>query len=218
MNKVNYITVTEFQNMNPETDFTGFSDVTISGMISRASQNIDNFLQYSLGVEDIVGEKNEAMVSSNGNLIVYTAKSPIISVSAVALKLGTAVINLSMADGNGVVRYDIPWRAKSFTYPYQEIAFTGTLSIRNFYSLRGTQIFTTVSYRAGYETIPDDVKDACNLWTKDVFVRQSNPMNLTSMTQGAISMGFGSPDSDTGESRWVKQAKGILQSYRRVTA
>ena len=220
MIKANYLTVNEFKNFNPEVDFTNYNDTTISGMISRASANIDNYLQYSLAVEDIVDEKNEAIVSSNGNLMIYTTKYPIISVAAISLKLGTAHIDLSLVDGAGNARYDIPVRARNILYPYQEIAFTGTLSVRNFFSLRNMQIFTKTSYRAGYDTIPDDLKDAVNLWTKDIFIRQSNPMDLVSASQGAVSMQFKNralnPDSE--DSKWIQDAKGILQSYRKYTS
>ena len=200
--------------MNPETDFTNYTAATISGMISRASKWVDNYLQYSLGVEEITSEKEEAVVSSDGNLIIYTRKRPLQSVSAISLKLGTANIALSMADGNGNARYDIPSRQTHVVYPYQEIAFTGTLSIRNFYQLRGITIYAVISYRAGYETIPDDIKDAVNLVTKDIFIRQANPMDLAGMTQGAISMSF--RDRDGGESDMIRDAKAILQDYKKV--
>lgn len=218
MNSANYITVAEFQTMNPELDFTGFSDPTISGMIRTASQGMDNYLQYSLAVEDIVAEKNEALVNSHGNLMIFTRKFPIISVSAVSLKLGTVNTDLSLTDGAGNARYEIPDRARNIVYPYQELAFTGTFSIRNFYAIRGLQIYTKVSYRAGFVTIPDDVKDACSLWTRDIFTRQANPMDLKSINQGAISMSFRDLDPDTGDARWLKQAKSILSSYKKYTA
>lgn len=215
MNNTNYISTSEFVDMNPELDFSLYSEATISGMISRASKNVDNYLQYSLGVEDVVGEKQEASVSNNGNLVVNTRKFPIISVSSVSLKLGTVNLALNLTDGAGNARYDIPSRARSFTYPYQEIAMTGTFSIRNFFQLRGVEIFTVVSYRAGYATIPDDIKDAVSLWAKDIFLRQSNPMGVKSITQGAISITYNDRNAD-GDSVMVAQAKSILNDYRRI--
>lgn len=214
MQSANYITVTEFKDMNPEVDFTQYSDATISGMISRASSQMDNFLQYSLVVEDVVGEKNETIVTSQGNLQVYPRKFPIISVSAIQIKLGTVHLDLNLTDGAGNPRYDIPFRARSVTYPYQEISVTGVMSIRNFYQLRSVETFTVINYRAGYETIPPDLKDACNLMTKDIFIRQANPMDVKALTQGAISMTFRDADDET---RWVKNAKSIMQSYRKFT-
>lgn len=215
MNKVNYISTSEWESMNPELDLSGYTDATISGMISRASVGMNNYLQYSLGVEEIVDEKNEAMVSSKGNLIIYTRKFPIVSVSAISLKLGTVHLDLNLADGGGNPRYDIPSRGRSITYPYQEIAMTGVFSIRNFYQMRDLELFSKISYRAGYDVIPDDIKDACNLWTKDIFNRQTNPMELSGLIQGAIRMDFKDKNSD-GDGIFLRQAKNILQSYRRA--
>jgi len=217
MNTANYITVTEFKNMNPEVDFSPYTDVTLSGMISRASQNIDNYLQYSLGIEQISNEKAESMITNQGNLVVYTRKFPIQSVSAIQLKLGTVNLNLNMTDSNGNARYDIPSRGRYVMYPYQEISMTGVFSIRNFYQLRGIELFSVISYVAGYSTIPNDLKDAVNLWAKDIFIRQVNPMEVKSTAQGAVSVTYNDRDAVSGDSNYVKQAKSILQSYRKFT-
>ena len=217
MTSVPYISVTEFKQYNPEIDFSNYTDPTISGMIQRASAQIDNFLQYSLTIEDVTNETNEAMVSSNGNLVIYTRKFPVQSVASISLKLGTVHLDLNLTDGSGNPRYDIPSRGRSITYPYQEISMTGVFSIRNFLQLRDREIFSKIAYRAGYETIPDDIKDACNLWTKDIFIRQANPMDIRSVNQGGIAMSFRDRggDLDNGDSTWIKQAKSILQSYRK---
>ena len=217
MNVANYITVTEFQTMNPEIDFTNYTDTTISGMISRASQSMDNFLQYSLGIESVVGEKTEAMVSNQGNLVIYTRKFPIVEVSAIKLKLGTVHLDLTLTDGSGNPRYDIPSRGRSVTYPYQEISMTGVFSVRTFYQLRGVEVFSVIDYVAGYSDIPNDIKEACNLWTKDVFMRQANPMDIKEAYQGAIRVQYRDRDNDSGDGTYMKQAKSILQSYRKFT-
>lgn len=216
MNSANYITVTEFKNWNPEIDFTRYADATISGMIARASKGIDSFLQYSLSIEDISNEKDEGKISSDGNLIIHTRKIPIVSVSSLVLSIGTTEMTLNLTDGNGNTRYDIPTRAKYISYPYQEISLTGTFSITNLAQLRPYDFFTTVSYRAGYETIPDDIKDACDLWTKDIFIRQANPMDLKSTSQGSVSITHRDRDPVTGEGSFMKQAKAILSDYKRL--
>ena len=208
-----YISVTEFQQYNPELDFTAYSTATLSGVISRASKWVDNFAQTPLDLRAVTNEKTEAVVNSNGNLIIHTRQYPIQSVSAISLKLGTASYTLSLADGNGTARYDIGSRGTYILYPFQEVAFTGTLSIRNFYQLRNVNIFSVISYIAGYETIPDDIKDACNLIAKDIFIRQSNPMDLSNLTQGGITVSY--RPRDDGDSDSVRDAKQILQDYRR---
>lgn len=213
MNAANYITVTEFQNMNPEVDFSNYNDTTISGMIKSASAGMDNFLNYSLGIETITDEKNEAIVDSEGNLRVFVRKMPVQSVSALQLKLGTVSLDLQLTTG-GTDRYEIPTRGSYVLYPFQEVALTGTFSVRNFYQMRGRTIYTKMTYVAGYATIPQDIKDACNLWTKDIFIRQANPMDIKGTNQGAIGMSF----KDDKESKWLTQAKEILFKYQGVTA
>jgi hypothetical protein len=56
--------------------------------------------------------------------------------------------------------------------------------------------------------------DAVTLLVKDIFIRQSNPMNLTSITQGGIQMAF--DQKEGGKSVLVQQAEAILSPYRRM--
>lgn len=214
MNSAPYISVTDFQNMNPEMDFSQYTPTTISGMIVRASAWVDNYLQYSLSIEDIVEEKSEAAIDSEGNLRIFTQKMPVQSVSSLKLKLGTSVLDFSLTDGAGQPKYEIPTRGTYVLYPQQEIALTGNFSIRNFTYLRGRTIFSVISYRAGYETIPQAIRDAVNLKTKDIFIRQANPLDVKSVQQGAISYDFRDRD-ETGESDMEKDAKRLLEEYVR---
>lgn len=216
MNAAPYISVSEFQTNNPELDFSAYADTTVSGMIARASAHVDAFLHYSLGVENLSNELTDAYADTDGNLKIFTRKIPIVSVSSLQLKLGTYSTSLSLTDSAGNARYDVPDPQHHILYPYQEIATTGTVSINNFFQIRDRTLFVRVSYRAGYTTIPDDIKDAVNLLTKDIFVRQSNPMNLASVSQGGISMTHGQKTG--GKSDLVLQAEAMLQPYRRVIA
>lgn len=211
MNSAPYISVTEFKTFNPELDFTNYVDTTISGMITRASAYVDNFLQYSLSVEDISNEVNESLVDSDGNLMIYTKKVPIQSVSGITLKMGTYSTDLSLTSGSDN-RYDITAEGRYVLYPYQEVTLTGTVVIRDFFSIRSRKLLTKVSYRAGYETIPNDIKDAVNLLTKDIFIRQANPMDLSSVSQGGISMSY--RDRTDGRSDMALDAERILESYK----
>lgn len=214
MQSTNYITVTEFKTFNPETDFSNYTDPTISGMISRASAWVDNYLLYTLPIEDISNELNEGIVDSDGNLVIYTQKVPIQSVSQIKIKLGTVQSTLLLTDGNGNDRYNIPYRKSYILFPFQELATTGTITISNFYNLRPIKVFTQTSYRAGYETIPSDIKDAVNLVAKDIFIRQANPLNVASISQGGISMSF--RDRTDGKSDMILDAEGILKKYRKL--
>lgn len=214
MTSTNYITITEFKSFNPETDFSAYTDATLSGMVQRASAWVDNYLSYTLGIETISNELAETIVSNQGNLVIYTEKIPIVSVSAISLKLGTVSVNLNLTDGNGNIRYNIPRRANYVMYPYQELSTTGTVSIRNFFDVRMLDIFTQITYVAGYQTIPSDIKDAVSLVAKDIFIRQANPMNVASISQGGISLSF--RDRTDGESDMILDAKAILNRYRKI--
>ena len=212
----NYITTTEFANFNPETDMSGYTDATLSGMIARASAYVDNYLNYSLGIGQVQNEIAEAVVSSDGALVIYVSKYPVQSVQTINLLIGSYTVGLTLTDGLGVSRVQLPFRGRSIVYPYQELAWTGTMSIRNFFDIRNRDVYTQTSYTAGYATIPNDLKDAVNLLTKEIFMRQANPQNLSYMTQGAIRVQFKDILRDDGKSLNVIQADNILNAYKRV--
>lgn len=213
----NYLTSQEFAEYNPETDMSGYTDATISGMISRASRYVDNFLQYSLTQEAVTGEVSEAVVSSDGALVVYVSKYPVQSVQAITIKYGSSSVSLQLTDGNGHSRVQIPSRGRSIVFPYQQLVFMGNVFITNMFAIRNRgDIFTTTDYTAGYATIPDDIKDAVNLVAKDIFMRQANPQNLSLLQQGGIRMAFKDIIRDDGKSLNLIQAENILNSYKRV--
>lgn len=216
MNRANYITVTEFQEFNPELNFTGYSATTLSGMITRASANCDNYIGYTLPYETITREQKEGMVSSDGDLVVFGSKRPIRAVSEIRLKLGSTIIDVTLTDGNGNERYDITERGDRITIPYQDIALTGTFTINDFALLRGRTFFTQMTYEAGYQEIPMDIKDAVNLFAKDIFIRQANPMDLQSVNQGAINMNFRTRTD--GKSDFIVDAENKLNEYKKYTA
>ena len=213
---MNYITPAEFEQFNPELDFSQYTNATISGMISRASKYMDSYLQYTLQLEAVVDEKAEAVVNSTGELVVYTRKLNIQSVQSIKLNVGPTAVELQLLNGNGQSNVQIPSRRTSMVYPWMPFAWTGTVAITNFFSIRSWDIYATVAYTAGYADIPDDLKDACNLLTKDIFIRQSNPQNLSSMRQGGISMSFNTNNNPEGKS-WMKlQAESMMNEYKRV--
>lgn len=212
MTNMNYITVDEFKNFNPEIDFSSYSDVTISGMISRASKWVDGYLGYDLQIEDIENEKADAIVNSDGDIMIFPRKFPVHSVSKLEIVLGTYSIELDLQDNDGENNYVIPSNQRYIFYPYYAFETEGKMIKTTPFKMRLRKYFTRISYRAGYETIPDDIKDAVNLVAKDIFNRQTNPMLLNSTSQGGISMSFrGGEESD-----YVKQAKVILDRYKRV--
>ena len=209
MIKANYISVNEFKDWNPETDFSDYSVVTLSGMITRASDWVDNYLGYSLMVEDIENELAEATVTTDGDLIIFPRKIPIVAVYKIGLKLGQYDTDLVLEDESGKY-YDIPEPRHHILYPFQQLQLTGKVALKNLLQVRTRLYYTQISYRAGYEKIPDVIKDAVNLVAKDIFMRQVNPMGLGSVSQGGISMSY-----QSGESDLIKRAKELLEPYVR---
>jgi hypothetical protein len=207
---MNYITVDEFKSWNPELDFSGVDDVVISGMISRASAWVDKYLGYSPMAEDINDELTPAMASTDFDLLVFPRKIPIISVSGIKLKLGTYETDLVLEDADGNKTYDIPEPRYHIVFPFLELQTMGKAVFKNLVQVRQRTYFVKLSYRAGYETLPDDIKDAVNLATKDIFIRQKNPLGVSSVSEGGISISFRSD-----ESQFLAEAKRLLEPYVR---
>ena len=212
MNKANYISVTELQGYNPNMDFSKYSTTVLSGIITRASDFVDEYLNYSLKVEDVVDETCKANATTDGDLLIFTKKIPIISVSKIELKLGTYTSNLSLVDGDGEAKYDIPDSQQHIRYPYSQIELAGTVSLTNFYDVRNRHYYARISYKAGYYDIPSGIKDAVSLIALSKITIPSNPQRLRSASQGAISMSY-----DNRESIMMKDAKEILNKYKKVT-
>ena len=209
MIKKNYISVDEFKEWNPETDFSNYSITTLSGMITRASAWVDDYLNYSLMIEDIENELAEATVTTDGDLMIFPRKIPIVDVYKIGLQLGQYDTDLVLEDESGKY-YDIPEPKHHILYPFQQLQLTGKVALKDLLQVRTRLYYTQISYRAGYETIPDTIKDAVNLIAKDIFMRQVNPMGLGSVSQGGISISY-----QSGESYLIRRAKELLEPYVR---
>lgn len=212
----NYISVNELHTYAPEvyTSISGtYSETTLSGMIGRASAMVDSYLGYTLPVE-VLTEKIEGMVDSDGNLVVYTRKRPIAAVSAISIKKGNDEINLTLEDA-GQQKYDIPEPKVRIVYPNAELSTSSVSTIANFYELRTTPFFTETTYTAGFETIPDDIKEATTLFVREILSRRSNTVGASRISQGGISISYESRGGT--KSDLVSDAENILSPYRRLT-
>ena len=210
---MNYISNQQFADFSPEVDTTLYNSATISGMITRASAAMDDYIGYSLLREDITDEKCQGMVDADNNLVVYTRKRPINSVSSVEIVKGTYSGALTLTSG-GKATYDIPVTRDRVVFPGAD-ATLQTVSIIDWGALRTTNFYTEVSYNAGYYgyEIPQPVQDACQLWVMDIIARKQNPSGATSIKQGGIAMSFA---QRSGESDLIKDAHALLAPYRRV--
>lgn len=211
----NIITVTEFGDYAPEIDTTKFDAPTVSGFVSAASRMASDYLGYSPYAEDIVNEVKNGMVDNQGDLIIFPEKKPIQSVSAIAIVKGTTEITLSLTSGANN-RYNIDFTQRHIRYPYSEISVYGTNYLSDFYSLRGSQFYTKISYRGGWEVsqLPAPIKHAVVLLTKDLFYGQHNAMGVTRLSQGQVSFDFGLSSKEVSPN--VKAARQLLNPYRAI--
>lgn len=214
MTDYNIITVTELGQFAPEIDTALYDAPTISGLISQASKVATDYLEYTPFAEDIVDEVKQGMVTVDGDLLIFPAKLPIISVSSISIFRGATTVSLNLQSG-GVNKYNIDYTARHIRYPYEEITLQGTPVFTDFYSLRSAQFYTKASYRGGWEpsSLPGSIKQAVVLLTKDLLTSQYNKMGATRTSQGAVSFEF---RDRFGESKLKQLAYKLLNPYRRI--
>lgn len=216
MTDSNLLTVTELGQYAPDLDLTKYDNPTISGMISAASKEVSDYLEYTPYAEDINNEIGQGHVSSEGDLIVYPQKIPILTVSSLALVKGTTELTLQLQDSSNNDRFNIDFNKRNLRMSSDEALFSGTVTITDFLQLRGVQFYTKISYRAGWEVsnLPQTIKQATILFFRDMNSSQFNPTGATSLSQGQVSFGFGGVSYK--ESKLVKDAKRLLGPYRRI--
>lgn len=212
---MNYITVDYLKQRNPTIDTSLYSDTTLSGMIGSASAWVDSFLGYTLQIEVISAEKADGIVDSDGNLVIYPRKRPIVSISSITLVKGVDAISLDLTDGTNN-KYDIPTTADRILYPNRSLAFNSVTFIRSLYQLRESNFFSKLDYIAGYQSeIPLDIQEAVMLMTRDQIARSMNITGAESISQGGISISYGG--NSQGRSDNQRDAETILHTYKRLT-
>lgn len=215
MTDTNIISPAQFASFAPEVDTQKYDAPTISGMISQASRMVSSYLQFTPIAEDITDEVKEAGITPNGDLMIFPAKVPIVSVSAIKLYKGATTININLLDGAGNTKYNIDFNKRHIRYPFSEITLQGTPIFTNFYSLRGTHFYIKLSYRGGFEpyAIPADIQLATVLYVREILSRQSNPIGATELRQGGVAFKFSSTND---KSDLIRDAERLLNPYRRI--
>lgn len=188
----------------------------VNTWIASAEAQVDNYLGYTTS-SGIMREEftnvieDTATIDTEGNLIIFPRKTPLVSVSAVSLIKGTDSITLTLTTG-GSNKYQIPADSDTFIYPGYELAMTGSSVIGSFMDMRFTKFFAKMSYVAGYETVPADIHMATVNLVADTVMRHANKDGLSSVTQGAISKSW--YQRSGGESDFVKDARALLDPYK----
>lgn len=215
MTDTNIITVDQFKQFAPEVDLTKYNDPTVSGFISNGSRMASDYLYYTPLAEVIVDEVKQGIVTNEGDLLIFPNKVPIISLSSVNIFRGATTVALGLTSG-GVNKYNIDYTNRNIRIPYQEMLLQGTPVFTDFYSLRGVQFYTKISYEGGwtYDNMPPSITQAVVFLVKDLMSGQYNQMGVSRMSQGSLSFAYSGKDG--GKSKLLQDAYRLLNPYRRV--
>lgn len=214
-NMNNLITTTEFATYAPEVDTARYSAPTISGFIGMASQQVADYLQYDPLAADVVAEVKNGKVTSEGDLLIFPARVPVISISSLEILKGTVAVSLNLTSGDGTPRYNLDFGKRHIRYAGGELSVSGSFMITNLYNLRGQQFYTRMSYRAGFEVgeLPDVIKLATSLYVRDILARSQNTSGAQRISQGGITLDFA---EKKGKSELIQDAERLLASYVRI--
>lgn len=209
----NYISTDEFAALHPEVDTSQYTLATISGMISAASKHIENFCQVDgFDLATVTNEIAKVVISNEGDLKLFPRRRPVQSITSVSLSRGTWNLSLTLTN-NGSPIYHIETPGDAVVYPNTFLTSVGTFTMNDLRDLRRYSVYATVSYVAGFQTIPANIKAACALFTRDFLQKRLNAAGVAQITQGGITVKYSEKD---GKSDDVVDAERLLQDYVRV--
>ena len=166
-----------------------------------------------------VDETGRALINSNGELAIWPQRRPLTSVTSITLTKGSFSTQLVLTNASGVPLYQIPYPSTSLVFPNSYFYLTGTYlagGSSQLLTLRGANVFAKMTYTAGYDVAPDDLKYALLLYFRDTYSKKFNPAGLQSFSQGSYSESYNT--DKLGKSRLIQEAEDILQNggYVRV--
>ena len=208
---MNYISVNELKTLYPSVNYNQYSDASLDTLISYASSKVDDYVEYSFDLETITDEVSKAFVDSDSSLIIFPRKRPINSLTSVALTKGSVDVNISLTNSQQENIYTIPTTKDRIIFPIADITLQ-SVNMLDFGVLRTVEFFSKITYNAGYQTIPNEVKEATSLFVLDMIGKGINIVGATSISQGGISMSF-----SNGENKLVKEAKELLRGLKQVS-
>jgi hypothetical protein len=217
----NILTKADIVAYAPELDLSSYSDATISGMISAATERAAEFCNVTgFDFTSVVNETDNAVISVAGDLLISVRRRPIVTVSAIGLVKGGFSTSLTLTGTDGTPYYQIPYPNTKIVLPNSYLYGTGTMlagGSSNLMSLRGSRVMYQISYTGGYQNPPDSLKYAIALYFRDSFTKQFNTQGLSSFTQGSYSESYGAGGSK-GRSALVQEAESVLRSggYARI--
>jgi hypothetical protein len=186
----------------------------LQSWIAAAEAQVNRYLGYTTtsGIlkETIVDEKIPIRVSTNGDLMIFPRKNPIDSVQSIELCKGSESISLTLSN-NGIDKYDIPASNDYIQFSGTDFALNGNILITDFWSVKSSNGFIKLSYTAGFDQVPADIRQATVNIVSDMVMRHSNKEGLVSITQGRVSKRWSERD---GISDFVNDAFELLKPYR----
>lgn len=203
------VSTTEFRTNYPNVDLSNYTDTTLSGLITTATNRVIEILQYDPRVSDITDEKLTGKIDNNGNLVLFPESRPVNSVSALKIVKGTAEISLNLI-ANGRNIYDI--KDNIVYLSTREISYN-TVSILDFGSLRTTNFFCLLSYNAGYTDLPSSIQFAVELLVLDRLMLGVNVTGAKSVSQGGIKVEY---ESKKGKSSYEEKVYELLKDYIKI--
>ena len=208
---INFISNDEFRNMNPNLDLSKYTETTLSGVITRATAKVENYLEYTLPYETITDEKIEGYINSNYDLVIYPRKYPIDSVSSIKIVKGTYSGEINLTTTN----YDIPSREDEINISGASLALD-TVSMLDLETLRHNDFYVEITYNAGYQMYdrPQFLIDAINLYAKDEVSRALNASGASEVRQGGVTIKYA---NSKGKSDFIQDAETLLLTLKRVT-
>jgi len=207
----NFITVQELKDYAPDIDYSRYSDTTISGVITRSTDSVESFIEYTLPWETKT-EKVESHIDPDNDLIIYPTKLPVRTLESVSIVKSSFEAALTLTSGSNNL-YDLD--DDRIVIPGSTITLN-TVSVIDFSALRNVKFFTNITYTCGYFLYdrPRELIDAVVLYCRDWFSRSLNTAGASRISQGAVSIQY---SSRKGKSDNVKDAEEILSHYRRVS-
>lgn len=219
----NLITAQDISDFMPDVDTSSFSATTLSGIISQATNEMAKFCQVKGFDYGTYEDTDRARISNKGELVIAPRVRPVATVNSITLLRGGFSSTLTLQTDTGVKLYQIPSPGNRIHLPNSYLYMTGTYlagGTSQLLALRFADMFVKTNYDGGYQTIPDDLKNACLLWCQDIIVRRRlNRAGAMRFRQGSLDMQFAPNNGQhPGDSDIIAEAKRILYSgdYVRV--
>lgn len=204
-----FVTEAELRASAPQLDLSAYDTPTISGMLLAATVMAENFLNYSLAFETKT-EKVRGVVGTDGDLIIFPNKRPVLAFHSAAIKKGGFSANLTLSSG-GKDFYDIIDDSKVVISSYQ--VSLQQVSIISWAALRQSSFFLEISYDCGFpmDDRPADIIQAVLLYARELFARERNQSGASEISQGALTIKY---SDSKGKSDFIKDAEAILMDYK----